>query len=119
MNPIAILHPSIPMDFTHNFGAQPEPVHLEVVYQDTRNTSLHWRQDTRIYHPLTEQQFGNRFRVGDRVRMRLTYPNSKMYITPTIMNITLYHVAQQVLGSYNIDNAFKGSPFTYVLVLEP
>ena len=106
------------MDFTHNFGAQPEAAQLQVVYQDTTDTSLHWRQDTRVYHPLTEQQLGNRFRVGDRVRMRLTYPNSKMYITPTVMNIVPYYAAQQVLGSYNADNAFKGAAFTHVLVLE-
>uniref|UniRef100_A0A6C0APH4 Uncharacterized protein n=1 Tax=viral metagenome TaxID=1070528 RepID=A0A6C0APH4_9ZZZZ len=53
------------MDFTHNFGAQPEPVQLQVVYQDTRDTSIHWRQDTRVFHPLTELQFANRFRQGE------------------------------------------------------
>uniref|UniRef100_A0A6C0ANF1 Uncharacterized protein n=1 Tax=viral metagenome TaxID=1070528 RepID=A0A6C0ANF1_9ZZZZ len=107
------------MDFTHNFGAQPQPVQLQMVYQDTRDSSPHWRQDIRVFHPLTEQQFGNRFRVGDRVRMRLTYPNSKMYITPTIVNIVPYYTAQQILGSYNMGDAFKGVPFTRVLVLEP
>ena len=110
---------SIPMDFTHNFGAQPQPVQPQMVYQDTRDSSPHWRQDIRIFHPLTEQQFANRFRQGDRVRMRLTYPNSKMFITPRIVTIVSYNTAQQVLGSYNADNAFKGVPFTRVLVLDP
>jgi len=107
------------MDFTHNFGAQPEEVQPQRIYQDTRNSSPHWRQDIRIFHPLTEQQFANRFRQGDRVRMRLTYPNSKMFITPRIVTIVSYNTAQQVLGSYNVDNAFKGVPFTRVLVLDP
>jgi len=42
-----------------------------------------------------------------------------MYITPTIVNIAPYHMAQQILGSYNMGDAFKGVPFTRVLVLEP
>jgi hypothetical protein len=105
------------MNFTHNFGGQ--PVQPRIVYQDTRDSSPLWRQDNRVFHPLTELQFANRFRQGDRVRMRLTYPNSKMFITPRIVTIASYNTAQQVLGSYNADNAFKGIPFTRVLVLDP
>jgi hypothetical protein len=107
------------MDFTHNFGAQPEPVQPHLVYQDTRGTSSHWRSDLRISHPLTEQQFGNKFRVGDSVKMRLLYNNNdKMYINLTIMNIISYETAKQVLGSYSPHDAFKGVPFTRVLILE-
>ena len=115
---MASLNLSIPMEFTYNFGSEPEPVQPQMVYQDTRDTSPHWRRQARMWHPLTEQQFSNKFRVGDTVRMRLTYPTTKMYMSPTIVNIVPYHMAQQVLGSYNVDNAFKGAAFTHVLVLE-
>ena len=89
------------------------------VYQDTRNSSPIWRQRNRIFHPLTEGQFGNRFRVGDRVTMRLINPNNKNYIDATIVGITSYHSAQTFLGSYNIDNTFAYAPFTRVLILVP
>ena len=107
------------MDFTRNFGAQVEPVQPKPIYQDTSDTSSHYRNDLRIWHPLTEHQFGNRFRVGDRVKMRLLYDNNdKMYLNLTIVNIIGYQNTKQVLGSYNEGDAFKGSPFTRVLVLE-
>jgi hypothetical protein len=110
------------VDFTRNFGVQPEPQpepQPRMVYQDARNTSSHWRNDIRMWHPLTENQFGNNFRVGDRVKMRLLYDNNdKMYLNLTIVNIIGYQITKQVLGSYNEGDAFKGSPFTHVLVLE-
>ena len=96
-----------------------EAVKVRRVYQDTRNTSPHWRQRNRIFHPLTERQFGNRFRVGDRVTMRIINPNNKKYINGTIVRILPYDTTQQWLGSYNIDSAFNDVPFTRVLVLQP
>lgn len=96
-----------------------ETVKIRRVYQDTRNSSQHWRQRNRIFHPLTERQFGNRFRVGDRVTMRLINPNNKIYIDATILAITSYNTAQTFLDSYNIDNTFAWAPFTRVLVLGP
>lgn len=96
-----------------------ETVKLSRVYQDTRNTSPYWRQRNRIVHPLTERQFGNRFRVGDRVTMRLLNPNNKIYIDGTITHILSYNTAQAWMGSYNIDNTFAGAPFTRVLVIVP
>jgi hypothetical protein len=102
------------MEFTLDIGAQPK-----LVYQDTKNSSPNWRQTDRILHPLTENQFLNKFRVGDRVKMRVIYPETKGYINATIVNIVGYHGAQQWLGQYNIDNAFKGVPFSRVLVLRP
>jgi len=110
------------VDFTRNFGVQPEPQpepQPRMVYQDTRNTSSHWRNDIRMWHPLTENQFGNNFRVGDKVKMRLLFHNKdKTYINLTIVNIMSYQATQAVLGSYNADDAFNGDAFTRVLVLE-
>jgi hypothetical protein len=96
-----------------------ETVKLRRVYQDTRNTSPIWRQKNRIWHPLTEHQFGNRFGMADRVTMRVLSPIKKMFINCTIVNIIPYDIAQQILGSYNIGDTFTGVPFTHVLVLEP
>jgi hypothetical protein len=110
---------SIPMDFTHDFGAEAEAVPSHLVYQDTRDSSSHWRNDVRVWHPLTEKQFGKKFRVGDRVLMRLLYDNDDTtYINLTVVHIMSYETTKQVLGSYNEGDAFKGSPFTHVLVLE-
>jgi hypothetical protein len=107
------------MDYTRNFGA-PAPAPLLPVYQDTRNSSPHWRQAVRVYHPLNCRQFGNRFRVGDSVRMRVLYPNNgRVYTNLNIVNIIPYEFANLTLGSYNGDDAFKGEPFAHVLVLEP
>ena len=105
------------MDYTRNFGV--EPLLPQLIYQDTRNSSSHWRNDVRVWHPLTEHQFGNRFRVGDKVKMRLLYDNNdRIYLNLTIVNIIGYQNTKQVLGSYNEGDAFKGSPFTRVLILE-
>lgn len=95
-----------------------EAVKVRRVYQDTRNTSPHWRQRNRIFHPLTERQFGNRFRVGDRVTIRVISPNNKIYIDATIVGITSYHSAQAAIASYNIDDTFAGATFTRVLVID-
>ena len=114
---MATLNISIPMDYTRNFDV--EPLLPQLIYQDTRDSSGHWRNDVRVWHPLTERQFGNRFRVGDRVRMRLLYGNGdRTYINLTIVNIIGYQNTKQVLGSYNEGDAFKGTPFTRVLILE-
>ena len=107
-----MLNLSIRMDFN-------EAVKLRRVYQDTRNTSSEWRTRSRIFHPLTERQFGNRFNIGDRVTMRIINPNNKKYINGTIVRILPYDTTQQWLGSYNIDSTFNDVPFTRVLVLQP
>ena len=107
------------MEAILNGGAEHVPLGTKNLYQDTRNTSSHWRQQDRILHPLTERQFGNRFRVGDRVRMQVRTRTSKIYITLNIANITTYNTAKQCLGSYNADNTFKGVPFQHILVLRP
>lgn len=99
-----------------NFSETDNP---RVVYQDMRNTSPYWRMDRRIIHPLTERQFGKRFRVGDKIKMRLTNPNNKMYITATIEAIMPYQFAHDSLGAYNRDSTFKNRPFTRVLILKP
>ena len=96
-----------------------EAVKVRRVYQDTRNSSSIWRQRACIFHPLTERQFLNRFREGDRVTMRIINPNNKKYINGTIVRIIPYDTTQQWLGSYNIDSAFNDVPFTRVLVLQP
>ena len=108
------------MDYTRNFTAPAAvPAPPLPVYQDARNSSPHWRPPLRVYHPLICRQFGNRFRLGDRVRMRIVEPNNdKLYATLNIVNIIPYETAKATLGSYNEDDAFKGEPFTRVLVLE-
>ena len=116
---VATLYLSIPMDFTHDFGAEAETVSSHLVYQDTRDSSGHWRNDVRVWHPLTEKQFGKKFRVGDRVLMRLLYDNNDTtYINLTVVHIMSYETTKQVLGSYNEGDAFKGAAFTHVLILE-
>ena len=100
------------MDFT-------ETVKTRCVYQDTRNTNSLWRQRACIWHPLTQRQCGNRFKVGDKVTLRIITPTRKFYISCTIVHIVPYHTAEQFLGSYTSDNAFKEYPFTHVLVLKP
>jgi hypothetical protein len=94
-------------------------VNPQKVYQDTRNSSPLWRQNNRIFHPLTERQFVNRFRVPHRVMMRVINDRTKIYIDGTIIRIIPYYTAEQFLGSYNIDSSFNGVPFTHVLVLQP
>jgi len=89
------------------------------VYQDTRNTSSQWRQGNRIFHPLTETQFRNKFKVGDRVTIRLINPNRKIYISAKIKSILTYNLSMGILGPYNIDSKFNNIPFTHVLVLDP
>jgi len=110
---------NIRMETILNGDAEYVPLGTKNIYQDARNTSSHWRQQDRILHPLTERQFGNRFRVGDRVRMQLRTRTSKIYITLNIAQITTYDTAKQWLHSYNADNTFKGVPFTQTLVLRP
>ena len=105
------------MNYINNIGVQ--PVRPVPVYQDARNSSQHWRQHDRILHPVTHWQFGNKFRVGDRVRMRLITSSSMKYADFTIVKIVSYHTAKQYLGSYNADDGFNGAPFTHVLVLRP
>uniref|UniRef100_A0A6C0ANG7 Uncharacterized protein n=1 Tax=viral metagenome TaxID=1070528 RepID=A0A6C0ANG7_9ZZZZ len=109
------------MDFTRNFGALAAHLQPKPIYQDTSDTSSHYRNDLRIWHPLTEHQFGNGFRVGDRVMMLLSYDNNdtkSKYVNLTVVHIITYETTRSVLGSYNADDAFKGVPFTRVLVLE-
>lgn len=91
----------------------------KVVYQDTINSNPHWREANRIFQPLTEFHFRNRFRVGDRVTIRLKNRNRKMYISGRIANILPYDAAVEWLGTYNIDSAFNTIPFTRVLILDP
>jgi hypothetical protein len=96
-----------------------EAVKISRIYQDTRNTSSNWRQNNRVFHPLTQRQFGNRFRVGNRVTMRIINTINKMYINGAIESIIPYHIAQAVVGSYNIDDTFANDPFAHVLVIKP
>ncbi len=91
----------------------------KVVYQDTIHSNPHWRQANRIFQPLTEGQFRNRFRVGDRVTIRLKNHNRKMYISGLIANILPYDMAVAWLYAYNIDSAFNTIPYTRVLILVP
>ena len=91
---------------------------LSRVYQDTRNSSPIWRQNDRIFHPLTEAQFENKFKVGDRVTMELDTPTDTIFTDYTVAHIALYKDAEAWMGSYNIDNTFMGTPFTRVLVLK-
>jgi len=109
------------MDFQHNFGDQDDNAQPKRVFQNEASSSKHWRSDTRIYHPVTENQMTeNNFKVGDHVRMRITHiDNTRTVMYLNIVNIIRYGVAQQVLGSYNANNSFRGAPFTRVLVLEP
>jgi hypothetical protein len=102
------------MEFTIDNTPPPK-----LIYQDINGSSPHWRQRNRIYHPLTQHQFANKFRVGDRVKMRVSYPGTKSYINATILNISDYYTSQQWIGSYNIDDGFKGAMFTHVLILAP
>jgi hypothetical protein len=106
------------MDYTQNFGAQHENVAPRMLYQDARNSSEHWRQHSRTYHPLTERQFENGYRVGEKVKVRVRTHNGTVFINATIAHITQYHYVKQVLGSYNLDDSFNGAPFTHALVLE-
>jgi hypothetical protein len=96
-----------------------EIVYPRKVYQDTRNSNPLWRQADRIFQPLTEGQFRNRFRVGNRVNIRLINPNGKVYISGLIRHIVPYQVAEAELGAYNIGSTFNTIPFTRVLVLHP
>jgi hypothetical protein len=91
----------------------------KVVYQDIINSNPHWRQANRIFQPLTEGQFRNRFGVGDRVTVRLKNQNRKMYISARIANILPYHMAVPWLDPYNINSAYNTIPFTRVLILDP
>ena len=91
----------------------------KVVYQDTKNSNSHWRQANRIFQPLTEGQFRNRFRVGDRVTIRIKDRNRRSYISARIVNILPYDTAVAWLYAYNIDSAYNNIPFTRVLVLAP
>jgi hypothetical protein len=119
LSAIVSFEPSISMNFINNIGVQHQPVRHIRVYQDARDSSQHWRQQDRILHPLTQKQFGNRFRVGDRFRMRLVTPTSTKYADLTIVKIVPYYEAQQWIGSYNADDTFKDVPFSNVLVLRP
>jgi len=91
----------------------------KLVYQDTINSNPHWRHANRIFQPLTEGQFRNRFSVGDRVTIRLKNHNRKMYISGLIVNILAYDTGVAWLGAYNIDSAFNAIPYTRVLILHP
>jgi hypothetical protein len=106
------------MDYTHNFGTQHETAAPRMLYQDATNSSEHWRQHSRTYHPLTERQFENGYRVGEKVKVRVRRHNGTVFINATIVHASQYHYAQQVLGSYNLGDTFNGARFTDVLVLD-
>jgi hypothetical protein len=106
------------MDYTRNFGTQHDTVAPRMLHQDATDTSGHWRQDSRTYHPLTERQFESGYRVGEKVKVRVRNHNGTVFINATIAHVTQYHYAQQVLGSYNMADTFQGAPFTHVLVLQ-
>ena len=106
------------MNFMNNFDARPQVVQPKKIYQDSTNSSQHWRTETRVWHPLTKHQYGNTFRAGDKVRMRLVSPEGVNFEDFTILNITKYETAKEWLGSYNSNDSFHGVPFTHTLVLE-
>jgi hypothetical protein len=106
------------MDYTRNFGTQHETAAPRMLYQDATNSSEHWRQHSRTFHPLTERQFENGYRVGEKVKVRVRTHTGTVFINATIVHITQYHYAKQVLGSYNVGDTFNGAQFTHVLVLE-
>ena len=91
----------------------------KVVYQDTIHSNPHWRRANRIFQPLTEGQFRNRFGVGDRVTVRPKNHYRKMYISALIANILAYDTAVAWLDAYNINSAHNTIPFTRVLILDP
>jgi hypothetical protein len=105
---------SIAMNFTNTVSPHAKPIR---VYQDTKNSSSFWRLPARIYHPLTGIQFADKFRVGARVKMRVLHNNTRTYINATIARIVTYDTCKQFIGSYNIDDRFKGLPFEKVLIL--
>jgi hypothetical protein len=88
---------------------------LNRVYQDTRNSSKFWRQNDRVFHPLTEAQFENGFKVGDMITMELVTPTDTLCADYTVAHITSYENAQAWMGSYS---TVMGAPFTHVLVLK-
>lgn len=106
------------MDYTRNFGTQHETAAPRMLYQDATNSSEHWRQHSRTFHPLTERQFENGYRVGEKVKVRVRTHTGTVFINATIVNAGKYHAAQQYLGSYNLCDTFNGAPFTHVLVLD-
>jgi hypothetical protein len=106
------------MEFTRNFGGP--TVHLESVFQDTKDTSSYYRTNTRIYHPLCKELFDRRFKVGDRVNMHFNYDDADhTVITCQLIHIITYGDAKKVLGSYNATDTGGGYPLTHVLILEP
>jgi hypothetical protein len=106
------------MDYTRNFGTPHETLAPRMLCQDATNSSEHWRQHSRTYHPLTERQFGNTYRVGEKVKLRLRTHNGTGFINATVVHASQYIYAQQFLGSYNLGDTFNGAPFTHVLVLD-
>jgi hypothetical protein len=90
-------------------------VELTRVYQDTRNSSQLWRQNDRVFHPLTEAQFETGFKAGDRVTMELITPTDTLCADYTVAHITSYENAQAWMGSYSM---VIDAPFTHVLVLK-
>ena len=103
------------MNFNHTPAFHREP---KLVCQNIKGSSAYWRNlNDRMFHPLTERQF-NMFEVGDSVRMRITFvEKDKMRTYLNIVSIIPYNSAKKILGSYNATDAFKGEPFTHVLVL--
>lgn len=103
------------MNFNHTPAFQREP---KLVCQNIKGSSPYWRNlNDRMFHPLTERQI-NMFEVGDSVRMRITFvEKDKMRTYLNIVSIIPYNSAKKILGYYNATDAFKGEPFTHVLVL--
>ena len=106
------------MDYTRNFGTQYETAAPRMLHQDATNSSEHWRQHSRTYHPLTERQFENEYRLGEKVKVRVRTHTGTVFINATVVNSDKYHAAQKFLGSYNLGDTFNGAPFTHVLVLD-
>ena len=103
------------MNFNHTPAFHREP---KLVCQNIKGSSPYWRNlDDRIFHPLTQRQF-NIFEVEHSVRMRITcLDKDKMRTYLNIVSIVTYNSAKRIFGSYNATDAFKGEPFTHVLVL--
>ena len=105
-------------DYTINFGNGRLNPPLKTVYQVPKGTSQRWRTPTTVYHPVTAQQYGKNFNIGDKVILQLRYTSTKVNTVATILNIVPYETARQVLASYNETDSFSGAPFCHVLVLQ-
>ena len=102
-------------------GCEIQAMESLMIYEDARRSSRFWHTDQYIYYPLTDRQFddGSKFRIGRRVKMKIYYDKyNKTYLNLTVANIEFYEDAETLLGSYNMENGFKGERFIRALMLK-